>query len=76
MEPPYLAQLTIRPASDVDDLTVLDGDHRVVAQTSWRPAGNVVGTADWDRHLATLGWRRTGTWQPDALGFRCAVERR
>jgi hypothetical protein len=55
---------------------VLDGTtQQVVARTSWRTKGWVVGRDDWDEHLARLGWRRMGEWESDELGFRCAVER-
>jgi hypothetical protein len=36
---------------------------------------DATGNAAWDFALWTLGWRRTGSWEPDEFGFRCAVER-
>jgi hypothetical protein len=71
----YRAQLTYPPGLDETRLAVCDGDVRA-AETTWRATGTYQpGPAHWDWQLNVLGFVRTTRWEPDGLGFRCAVER-
>ena len=73
MEPHYTGQYVVWPGHEHAEIIVTDpAGHRVVEHELPIDA---TGRAAWDWALHVLGWRRTGTWEPDELGYRCAVER-
>jgi hypothetical protein len=73
VESRYIGRYVVRPGRVHAEIVVVDRDgsnlveHELPIDVTGRPA--------WDYALWTLGWRRTGTWEPDELGFRSAVER-
>jgi hypothetical protein len=69
--PDYVGRYVVRPGRTHAEIVVVDpaGHHVVERELPIDATGN----AAWDYALWTLGWRRTGTWEPDELGFRCAV---
>ena len=72
MESRYIGRYVVRPGRAHAEIVIVDPDDRYLVEHEL-PI-DATGRAAWDYALWTLGWRRTSTWEPDELGFRCEVE--
>ena len=72
----HTARLSFVVGRDENRLAVFDEHGEQLAERSFRPTTyDSPGPSGWDYELTRIGFARVTQWTPDAVGFRCTVER-